>query len=130
MTTAARGTPYWLTSPAVMVMLALIAVPLLLTLSLSFYSFDPVTGVKNNLTWGNYLAVLTDEYYHEIFLRTAWLALLTTLICIVIGVPEAYVLRTDAAALARGVHRRGPRSAAGLGGGARLGWACCWDPRA
>ncbi|HET9269615.1 MAG TPA: ABC transporter permease, partial [Vicinamibacterales bacterium] len=43
-------------------------------------------------TWDNYLSVLTDDYYHEIFLRSAWLALLTTLICIVIGVPEAYVL--------------------------------------
>ncbi len=92
MSTAARGAPYWLTSPAALVMLALVAVPLLLTLSLSFYEFDPAQGVKETLTWANYLSVLTDEYYHEIFLRSAWLALLTTLICIVIGVPEAYVL--------------------------------------
>jgi len=90
--TAARGAPYWLSSPAALVMLALVAVPLLLTLSLSFYEFDPAKGVKETFTWANYLSVLTDEYYHEIFLRSAWLALLTTLICIVIGVPEAYVL--------------------------------------
>lgn len=92
MSTSARSAPYWLTSPAILVMLALVAVPLLLTLSLSFYEFDPAKGVTEKLTWANYVSVLTDEYYHQIFLRSAWLALLTTLICILIGVPEAYVL--------------------------------------
>lgn len=93
MSVEARRAPYWLTSPATLVMLALVALPLLVTLSLSFYAFDPAAGgVTDRLTWDNYLAVLTDDYYHEIFLRSAWLALLTTLICIVIGVPEAYVL--------------------------------------
>jgi len=85
-------TAYWLTAPATAVLLALVAVPLLLTLSLSFYGFDPAKGVTETLTWGNYLSVLTDEYYHEIFLRSAWLALLTTLVCVAVGVPEAYVL--------------------------------------
>ena len=93
MSAEARRAPYWLTSPATLVMLALVALPLLVTLSLSFYVFDPAAGgVTDKLTWDNYLTVLTDDYYHEIFLRSAWLALLTTLICIVIGVPEAYVL--------------------------------------
>jgi putative spermidine/putrescine transport system permease protein len=93
MSAEARRAPYWLTSPATLVMLALVALPLLVTLSLSFYAFDPAAGgVTDRLTWDNYLSVLTDDYYHEIFLRSAWLALLTTLICIVIGVPEAYVL--------------------------------------
>jgi putative spermidine/putrescine transport system permease protein len=36
--------------------------------------------------------VLTDPYYYEIFLRTFRLSALTTLICIVVGAPEAYVL--------------------------------------
>lgn len=89
---AGRAAPYWLTSPATLVMLALVALPLVLTLSLSFYAFDPTAGVSDRLTWDNYVSILTDDYYHEIFLRSAWLALLTTLICIVIGVPEAYVL--------------------------------------
>ena len=92
MSTGVRAAPYWLTSPATLVMLALVALPLLLTLSLSFYAFDSATGVSERLTWDNYLSILTDDYYHEIFLRSAWLALLTTVICIVIGVPEAYVL--------------------------------------
>ena len=43
-------------------------------------------------TLGQYLTVLTDPYYYEIFLRTFRLSALTTLICIVVGAPEAYVL--------------------------------------
>ena len=72
--------------------LALVALPLVLTLSLSFYPFDPATGVGDRLTWANYRDVLTDGYYHEIFLRSFWLALLVTVISVLIGVPEAYVL--------------------------------------
>jgi hypothetical protein len=36
--------------------------------------------------------VLGDGYYYEIFGRTAWIAALTTLICVAIGAPEAYIL--------------------------------------
>jgi putative spermidine/putrescine transport system permease protein len=87
-----RAAPYWLASPATLVMLALVALPLILTLSLSFYTFDPASGIKETLTLANYRAVLTDDYYYGIFLRTFWLALLVTLLSVLIGVPEAYVL--------------------------------------
>jgi putative spermidine/putrescine transport system permease protein len=36
--------------------------------------------------------VFTDSYYHGIFWRTFWISALVTLICVVIGAPEAYVL--------------------------------------
>jgi putative spermidine/putrescine transport system permease protein len=88
----ARATPYWLTAPGTLVILALVAAPLVLTLSLSFFPFDPATGIGERLTWANYREVLTDSYYHEIFLRSFWLALLVTVISVLIGVPEAYVL--------------------------------------
>jgi putative spermidine/putrescine transport system permease protein len=90
--TTARATPYWLTAPGTLVILALVAAPLVLTLSLSFFPFDPAIGVGDRLTWANYREVLTDSYYHEIFLRSFWLALLVTVISVLIGVPEAYVL--------------------------------------
>ena len=92
MSTASRATPYWLTAPGTLVILALVAAPLVLTLSLSFYPFDSATGIGSTLTWANYRDVLTDSYYHEIFLRSFWLALLVTVISVLIGVPEAYVL--------------------------------------
>ncbi len=92
MNTTARATPYWLTAPGTLVILALVAAPLVLTLSLSFFPFDPAIGIGDRLTWANYREVLTDSYYHEIFLRSFWLALLVTVISVLIGVPEAYVL--------------------------------------
>ena len=36
--------------------------------------------------------VLGDPYYLEIFWRTAWVAGLTTVLCVLIGAPEAYIL--------------------------------------
>ena len=37
--------PYWLTVPGVLVMLAFVALPMVLTLSLSLYPFSSATGV-------------------------------------------------------------------------------------
>ncbi|MBL0151146.1 MAG: ABC transporter permease [Ideonella sp.] len=44
------------------------------------------------MTIANYADVARDDYFHVIFARTFGMAILVTLICIVIGVPEAYVL--------------------------------------
>lgn len=84
--------PYWLGAPGVLAMLALVALPLVLTLSLSLYPFVPSTGVGEGLTAANYADIARDEYFHTIFGRTFAMALLVTALCIVIGVPEAYVL--------------------------------------
>ena len=70
----------------------MLLVPLGLTVVLSFNVFDHATGVKNQFTLAHYAAVLSDEYYYGIFWRTFWIAGLTTLICLAIGAPEAYVL--------------------------------------
>lgn len=84
--------PYGLTAPGVLLTLALLAVPLVITLSLSFYPFQSGGVVGDRLTLANYVEVLTDDYFLGIFLRTFVMAIWVTLICILIGVPEAYVL--------------------------------------
>jgi putative spermidine/putrescine transport system permease protein len=84
--------PYWLTAPGMLVMLAFVALPLVLMLSLSLYPFTPGVGVGEGLTAANYADIAKDEYFHTIFLRTFAMALLVTALSIVIGVPEAYVL--------------------------------------
>ncbi|MBL0086661.1 MAG: ABC transporter permease [Ideonella sp.] len=84
--------PYWLTAPGVLMALAFVALPLVITLSLSLYPFLPGGGVGDQMTIANYADVARDEYFHVIFARTFGMASLVTLICIVIGVPEAYVL--------------------------------------
>ena len=84
--------PYWLTAPSVLVMLAFVALPLVLTLSMSLSPYDAAQMMGSTMTSANYAEVLNDDYFHVIFVRTFGMAFLVTLICIVIGVPEAYVL--------------------------------------
>lgn len=84
--------PYWLSAPGALAVMALVAVPLVLTLALSFYSEQPAVGVDVSLTLQNYANIGGDAYYLEIFLRTFLLAALVTGLCILIGVPEAYIL--------------------------------------
>ncbi len=92
MTVQRQTLPYWLTAPSVLVMLALVALPLVLTLSMSLYPYDSTQMMGNTITSANYAEVLKDDYFHVIFVRTFGMAFLVTFICILIGVPEAYVL--------------------------------------
>lgn len=89
---ARAATPWALSAPALLLFGCLLLVPLGLTALLSFHAFDYTTGVKSEFTLAHYLAVLGDEYYYGIFWRTFWIAGLTTLICLAVGAPEAYVL--------------------------------------
>jgi len=85
--------PLWLMClPAFLLFVALVLVPLLMTLVLSFYRFDPASGPLAAFQFGNYAEVLGSSYFHTIFARTFGIAALTTAICVAIGTPEAYVL--------------------------------------
>lgn len=87
------GRGYLLSAPALALFLGLLVLPLLLTLVLSFNVFDYEVGVKGGeWTLAQYLNLVTDSYFYEIFLRTFWISALVTLLCVVIGVPEAYIL--------------------------------------
>jgi putative spermidine/putrescine transport system permease protein len=66
--------------------------PLAMTVVLSFQNYDLNTGAIGGFTLGNYLDALGDPYYHTIFLRTIGIACATTILCILIGAPEAYIL--------------------------------------
>ncbi|WP_286896601.1 ABC transporter permease [Achromobacter sp. UBA2119] len=78
--------------PLALVFLTLVLTPLALTFALSFRPFDYATGIQPGHTFEHYLAVVTDGYFIEIFWRTFWIAGVTTLICVLIGAPEAYIL--------------------------------------
>lgn len=84
--------PYWLSAPSVLMTLAFVALPLVLTLSLSVFPFQPDGSIGRTLTLANYADVLRDDYFHAIFARTFGMAALVTVVCIAVGVPEAYVL--------------------------------------
>jgi len=90
--TQRSNTPYFLTGPGVIFFAVLLGTPMIMTLLLSLHSYDFNTGIQADWTIANYIEVLGDSYFHKIFTRTFGLALLVTVICVVIGVPEAYIL--------------------------------------
>ncbi|QRF57386.1 MULTISPECIES: ABC transporter permease [Variovorax] len=91
--TSRKATPWWLSGPALVLFIALLVVPLLLTAVLSFNVYDPASGPRaGEFTLAHYAQVFGDDYYHGIFWRTFWISALVTLICVLIGAPEAYVL--------------------------------------
>ena len=87
-----RWSPYLLSLPSLVLFSLLVILPLVLTAALSFHAYDSQTGVQDSYTLAAYVQVLTDSYYYEIFFRTVWVAALTTLICVLVGAPEAYIL--------------------------------------
>lgn len=84
--------PYLLTAPALPLFIGFLLVPLGATVLLSFYAWDQYKGIVETFTLKNWIEVATDGYYYEIFGRTLRIAVMVTLLCILFGVPEAYVL--------------------------------------
>lgn len=84
--------PYWLSAPALLLYVAMFLIPMVMTLLLSFYSYDMNQGVVTGFKLANYAEVVQDSYFHKIFLRTLWMSLLVTFFCAILGAPEAYIL--------------------------------------
>lgn len=84
--------PWLLSGPAFILFLVLLLIPLVMTFLLSFNSFSFYGGIEDVYNFGNYLEILGDSYFYEIFLRTFLIALATTVFCVLLGVPEAYIL--------------------------------------
>ncbi|GGB06193.1 ABC transporter permease [Brucella endophytica] len=90
--TRPSATPWLLVAPGAVLFAGLVIVPLVLTLILSFLTYSYETGIGTGYTFAHYGQVLSDSYYLSIFWRTLRLAFITTLICALIGAPEAYIL--------------------------------------
>jgi putative spermidine/putrescine transport system permease protein len=87
------GRAWGLSAPALLLFTGMVIVPLLMTGVLSFNVFDHTTGVKaSEFTLAHYAKVFTDPYYLGIFWHTFWVSGLVTLVCVLVGAPEAYVL--------------------------------------
>ncbi len=84
--------PWLLAAPALLLFVGLLVVPMIMIAVLSFHAFDGTLGILPAYTWANYREVLGDSYYHDIFLRTAGLALVVTVLSIALGVPETLIL--------------------------------------
>lgn len=81
----------WLVIPPAGVLIVLFGIPLLLVLAVSFASRGTYGGIEWALTFGNYTSI-ADLLYLRIFWRSLWLAVVTTVICLAMGFPLAYVI--------------------------------------
>lgn len=69
-----------------LLVVCLLLCPLILSILPTFY--------RPSLGLGNYIAFFADEFNRTIFLRSIKLSLITTLICIVFGLPVSYWIST------------------------------------
>src|SRR2546425_865055 len=81
----------WLVVPPAVALILLFGVPLLLVFAVSFASRGTYGGIECTFTLANYTSI-ADPLYLHIFWRSLWLAVLTTVICLVMGFPLAYVI--------------------------------------
>lgn len=87
-----RANPWVLSTPAIVVYGTFLAVPLALVFLVSFFDFEFYGGMQQAFSLENYVDILTDGYYYEIYARTFGVAVAVTLACLVLGTAEAYVL--------------------------------------
>jgi len=84
--------PYLLSGPALLVLGTLLVIPLVATAVLSLHSFSLYKGIQNVYNFDNYVDIFTDPYFYAIYARTFRIALIVTLLSILLGAPEAYIL--------------------------------------
>jgi putative spermidine/putrescine transport system permease protein len=89
---ARRATPWLLVGPALMLFVAVVLIPIAMTVLLSFHRWGQFTGIETVIVLDNWREVIEDPYFAEMFLRTFRIAVLVTLAAALIGAPEAYVL--------------------------------------
>jgi len=82
-----------LAGPATLLFLGVVATPLAMTFLLSLNGWNSSQGIVPVITAKNFVEIFSDSYFAEIFLRTLRISLWVTVICVLIGAPEAYILR-------------------------------------
>jgi len=80
-----------LISPAFLWILLFFLIPLVIMLVYSFCQRGRFGGVVWNFTFSNYLQILNPLYLKPI-LRSFWMAIVTTILCLFMGYPVAYYI--------------------------------------
>src|SRR5213083_1108009 len=81
----------WLVVPPAAALIFLFGVPLLLVFAVSFATRGTYGGIEWTGTLANYTSI-ADPLYLHIFWRSLWIALLTTVVCLLLGFPLAYLI--------------------------------------
>ena len=75
--------------PVTLIMITLVAVPLIYVAVMSFCSIDEYYNVTFKLTLDNYIRLVNADYL-RIYAQSLGIALITTILCILIGYPFSY----------------------------------------
>jgi putative spermidine/putrescine transport system permease protein len=81
-----------LLGPATLIVVVGLVLPILILLRFSLHRFVPGELMVEALTLENYVKFATDPFYLNVLWRTARVALVTTIVCLVLGFPIAYRL--------------------------------------
>lgn len=87
-----RSAAGWLLFPSLTLVLAGLIVPLLLMARTSLAHFEPASPDLAGFTFENYARFFGEPFYLMILARTLLVALSCTAICLVLGVPAAFVI--------------------------------------
>ena len=78
--------------PAMALFLAVVIIPRIMTVMLSFHDWGQYKGIETVFILKNWHEIWSDSYFHEMFARTFRIAVLVTFITMALGAPEAYIL--------------------------------------
>ena len=84
--------PWRLIAPALALFIVVLVIPLVMTVLLSFHDWGQYKGIETVLILKNWREIWADPYFHEMFYRTLRIATFATLITMLLGAPEAYIL--------------------------------------
>jgi putative spermidine/putrescine transport system permease protein len=79
-------------APATLVVCVMLLAPLLLLLRFSVNRYDPTELMIETVTAANYIRFFTDPFYLGVLRTTLTVAILSTILCLLLGLPLAYRL--------------------------------------
>jgi len=86
---------YLLLLPAI-ISVGIMVVGLSYLIFISFVEFDPLQLFRMEFTFSNYIRIITEPVYLFVMLRTLSLSFITSLSCVLLAIPYAYlIIRTE-----------------------------------
>jgi spermidine/putrescine transport system permease protein len=88
--------PWLLLAPVLLVLIVLLVLPIVIMFQYTFYEFVTAGVERDTFTIGNWHEFFADPYYHGFLWKTARVAAITALLCVVMGYPPAYFIAMTA----------------------------------
>lgn len=84
---------YWLLLlPTLLFLGVFLVLPLIFLIALSFRDVDSTLNILDSYSLSNYIDVFTSSIYLETIVSTLWVAFITTMLCLLLAYPAAYLL--------------------------------------